>query len=141
MCCSLGLRWRLRSGVGAAVVARALGWWLMWRVTGARRCGRILISRARWAGSPAFTRSGAWSGAQADQGAVAGGAWQRAWLWIAAVLERADGFAAFWLCGAADRLQLSRAVCGAWGSGLGSGGGGFWAGGWGRCGHAACALP
>src|SRR5262249_32345076 len=84
-------------------------------------------------------RSGAWAGAQADQGAAAGGAWQRAWLWIAALFERADGFAAWRLCGAADRLQLSRAVCGAWWSGLGSGGGGCEAGGWGGGGHVACA--
>src|SRR5262249_25681056 len=47
-----------------------------------------------------------------------------AWLWLAALFEPADGFAAWRLCGAADWLQLSRSVCGAGGVGLGSGGGG-----------------
>src|SRR5262249_4939270 len=56
MCCSLGLRWPLRSGVGAVVMAPALGWWWMWRGTGARRGGRVSICRARLAGSPASTR-------------------------------------------------------------------------------------
>src|SRR5262249_10352307 len=42
MCCSLGLRWRLRSGVGAAVVAAALGWVVMWWVPGAGGGGVVV---------------------------------------------------------------------------------------------------
>src|SRR5262249_26724869 len=76
---------------------------------------------------------------QADQGAAARGAWQRAWLWLAALFEPADGFAAWRLCGAADWLQLSRSVCGAGGFGLGSGGGGGAGRGGGGCGPGAFA--
>src|SRR6516225_2320590 len=68
MCCSLGLRWPLRGGVGAVVVAPALGWWWMLRVTGARRCGGISICRAGLAGSPASTRCG--------------------WMWVGLMLRR-----------------------------------------------------
>src|ERR1700756_3453867 len=63
MCCSPGWRWPLRSGVCAVAVAAVLRCWLMWRVTGARRCRRISIFRARWAGSPACTLCGwMWAG-------------------------------------------------------------------------------
>src|SRR6516225_6717992 len=76
MCCSLGLRWPLRSGVGAVVVAPALGWWWMLRVTGARRCGRISICRARLAGSPASTRCGwMWVGLMLRRHWRGGGGW------------------------------------------------------------------
>src|SRR4029450_9156756 len=68
----------------------------------------------------------AWARAKGDQGAAACGAAQRAWLRVAALFERADGLAACRVCGAADRLQLSWAVCGGWGGGRGGGGGGGW---------------
>ena len=55
------------------------------------------------------------------QGAVAGAARQRARLWAAALFERADGFAACGACGAAARLQLSRALRGGGIGGLGGG--------------------
>src|SRR5438034_6724129 len=128
----------------------------MWRVTGARRFWRILTFRARWGGSRAYSQydwtlarllllrlwlvSGAGAGAQAHQRAATWGAEQRAWLWVAALFESADGLAACEVCVATDRLQLSRALYGRFGGGLGAcaRGGEAWRGR--RCGHATGAL-
>ena len=141
--------WCRRRGRGA----RPVRCWLIWRATGARRFLRTSTSRARWAGSPACSRCGSiparsistrrWRAVPAlgralklikeqlralpDHGLGYG---------LLRYLNRADGRAACGLCGAADRLQLSGALRGCGGDGLGRGcrGGAAWRR---RSGHAA----
>ena len=76
-------------------------------------------SRGARSGGGDGRRSGARPCAQADQGAAAGTARQRAGLRAAALPQPGDGAAACGPCGAAARVQLSGAVCGRRGRRLG----------------------
>ena len=125
--------WLLRTGAGGMARRSPVGrdaamrcCWI-WRATAARRLfagprsvahGGLVhqpvpgAARSRRGGcrGGAGRRRGAGPGAQEHQGAAAGAAEQRARLWPAALPQPRDGAAACRPCGAADRLQLSRAL-------------------------------